>query len=104
MSIDVGLVVVGADLVGLVDRHTPGFGKDDDDEQRCWSWCSRRRSSWPCLQTHTWAAGGELLHTAHCSQRPCATTTLATLPCSNSALEFIRYPGVDLELFIQTPS
>ena len=28
MSKDVGLVVVGADLVGLVDRHTPGFGKD----------------------------------------------------------------------------
>ena len=26
MSIDVGLVVVGADLVGLVDRHTTGFG------------------------------------------------------------------------------
>ena len=48
MSIDVGLVVVGADLVGLVDRHTPGFGKDDDDEQRCWSCCSRRRSTWPC--------------------------------------------------------
>ena len=27
MSIDVGLVVVGADLLGLVDRHTPGLGK-----------------------------------------------------------------------------
>ena len=26
MSIDVGLVVVGANLVGLVDRHTTGFG------------------------------------------------------------------------------
>ena len=45
----------------------PWVWKDDDDEQRCWSCCSRRRSSWPCLQTHTWAAGGELLHTAHCS-------------------------------------
>ena len=37
-------------------------------------------------------------------QRPLATTTLATLPCSNSALEFIKYPGVDCELLIRTPS
>ena len=35
---------------------------------------------------------------------PWVTTTLATLPCSNSALEFIKYPGVDGELLIHTPS
>ena len=38
------------------------------------------------------------------SQSPWATTILATLPCSYSALEFIRYPGVDGELLIQIPS
>ena len=65
-SKDVGLVVVGADLVGLVDANT--------------HLVSQR------------------------SAPTAAATTLATLPCSNSALEFIRYPGVDFELFIQTPS
>ena len=39
-----------------------------------------------------------------CPHIPWVTTTLATLPCSNSALEFIKYPGVDGELLIHTPS
>ena len=38
------------------------------------------------------------------AQSPCATTSLATPPCSYSAREFMRYPGVDGELLMHTPS
>ena len=41
-SKDVGLVVVGADLVGLVDANTHLGWKDDEDKQRCWSCCCGR--------------------------------------------------------------
>ena len=35
---------------------------------------------------------------------PCCTLSRATAPCSYSALEFIKYPGVDGVLLMQTPS
>ena len=35
---------------------------------------------------------------------PCCTLSLATAPCSYSAREFIKYPGVEGELLMQTPS
>ena len=37
-------------------------------------------------------------------QSPCCTLSLATAPCSYSAREFIKYPGVEGELLMQTPS
>ena len=50
---------------------------------------------------------GHLLHTLDISwsvHNPCATLSLATAPCSYSDREFIKYPGVDGELLMQTPS
>ena len=35
---------------------------------------------------------------------PFCTLSRATAPCSYSALEFIKYPGVDGVLLMQTPS
>ena len=52
------------------------------------------------------SAPGLLLHMASYQQppNPLTTSTVATCPCWNSALEFIRSPGAEGELFMLTNS
>ena len=53
-----------------------------------------------------WAhlGAGRQLMMITAGQSPCCTLSLATAPCSYSAREFIKYPGVEGELLMQTPS
>ena len=85
---------------GLLSRGTSSLGKDvvvDNDDGGGGSVQENCKLGWAHL-----GAGRQLMITA--GQSPCCTLSLATAPCSYSAREFIKYPGVEGELLMQTPS
>ena len=85
---------------GLLSRGTSSLGKDvvvDNDDGGGGSVQEDCKLGWAHL-------GACRLLLTKAGHSPCCTLSLATAPCSYSAREFIKYPGVEGELLMQTPS